>query len=108
MEQVTLPFELKPISSQYLDHTYALGIIEANARMQQIDIMPWVCRKFISCRFSLKQDDLNRFVIGKFNLVDECKTVELPLHIPKNDVFPNNSDNIIEIIKLLIQNCRKF
>lgn len=57
MKDFYLPFEDKPMVSYYLLQAHTMGIIQANARLLNQDIMPWVCAKFINCSFIDSRDD---------------------------------------------------
>ena len=51
MNDFYLPFEKKPMVSYYLLQAHTMGIIQANARLLNQDITPWLCSKFINCSF---------------------------------------------------------
>lgn len=49
---VNLPFEIHPLAICYHYMAFPLGIIQAHASAQKLDITPWIIGKYLNCSFN--------------------------------------------------------
>lgn len=87
-----LPFDNKPCICQYVDEVYSLGIIQANAAQNGMDLLPWLASKYnncafyvgnqkvrINCQFSVNTFDtfaLNDNFMWKFHMVTDKEIIK--------------------------------
>ena len=50
--KVNLPFEIHPLTICYHYMAFPLGIIQAHANAQKLDITPWIIEKYLNCSFN--------------------------------------------------------
>lgn len=99
MDKVILPFELNTYVNQYLDQSFGYGIIQANAKENNIDIMPWVAAKFINYSFNLARD-INKFSVQIFdtNGLNDGKLKQDIIELDKNEYLTNNAKPLLKFI----------
>ena len=105
MSGITLPFDDSPIVAQYLNNTYILGIIQANAEKRGQDITPWLCSKFINCSFfkGYRPDNNNtRFSVQVFDgsATNDSKLKCVPIYVEREQFNLNEGGFIFELLNL--------
>ena len=104
MDKATLPFEIDTYVNQYLDQSYPYGIIQANAKINNIDIMPWIASKFINYSFN-QSIDKNQFSVQIFdaNGINDGKLTQDIVNLDRTEYLSNNATPLINYIIDLIR-----
>ena len=106
MNKIELPFDNKPLVCQYLLSAYSMGIIQANAKKLNKEIMPWICSRYVNCSFDNNQPpEINsKFSVQVFdgNATNDNVLVCTRVAIPIEEVIESEGKHFIGLLVDLI------